>query len=126
VLVRASASKGFRAPSLSENASNSTNISYGTRDRPVDPDVPGSRQNPTFFTVGNSDLKPERTQELQLSAWCCRRGRTSLISWTTTSIKLDNLVGTNNTQTLVTNDVPPTSPATSAASCWRCTTAIRT
>ncbi|HAI47794.1 MAG TPA: TonB-dependent receptor [Stenotrophomonas sp.] len=104
LLVRAAASKGFRAPSLSEN-SNSTSIAYGSVIDPRDPDVPGSRQNPTFFTVGNNDLKPERTKSFNagivLSPW----SNTSL-SVDYYRIELENLVGTNNTQTLVTDDVP--------------------
>ncbi|WWW37300.1 TonB-dependent receptor [Stenotrophomonas rhizophila] len=104
LLVRAAASKGFRAPSLSEN-SNSTSIAYGSVIDPRDPDVPGSRQNPTFFTVGNNDLKPERTKSFNAGI--------VLSPWTNTSlsvdyyrIELENLVGTNNTQTLVTDNVP--------------------
>jgi len=104
LLVRAAASKGFRAPSLSEN-SNSTSIAYGSVIDPRDPDVPGSRQNPTFFTVGNNDLKPERTKSFNagivLSPW----SNTSL-SVDYYRIELENLVGTNNTQTLVTDNVP--------------------
>ncbi len=102
--MRAAASKGFRAPSLSEN-SNSTSIAYGSVIDPRDPDVPGSRQNPTFFTVGNNDLKPERTKSFNagivLSPW----SNTSL-SVDYYRIELENLVGTNNTQTLVTDNVP--------------------
>lgn len=104
LLVRAAASRGFRAPSLSEN-SNSTSIAYGSVIDPRDPDVPGSRQNPTFFTVGNNDLKPERTKSFNagivLSPW----SNTSL-SVDYYRIELENLVGTNNTQTLVTDNVP--------------------
>lgn len=104
LLVRAAASKGFRAPSLSEN-SNSTSIAYGSVIDPRDPDVPGSRQNPTFFTVGNSDLKPERTRSYNLGVVLSPWSNTSL-SVDYYRIELENLVGTNNTQTLVTNDVP--------------------
>ena len=104
LLVRASASKGFRAPSLSEN-SDSTSIAYGSVVDPFDPDLAGSRQNPTFFTVGNTELKPERTRSYNLGI--------VLSPWSTTNlsvdyyrIELENLVGTNNTQTLVTENVP--------------------
>ncbi|WP_312252690.1 TonB-dependent receptor [Stenotrophomonas sp.] len=104
LLVRASASKGFRAPSLSEN-SNSTSISYGSVIDPRDPDVPGSRQNPTFFTVGNNDLKPERTRSYNLGFVLSPWSNTNL-SVDYYKIELDNLVGTNNSQTLVTDNVP--------------------
>jgi len=104
LLVRAAASKGFRAPSLSEN-SNSTSISYGSVVDPRDPDLPGSRQNPTFFTVGNTDLRPERTRSYNFGVVLSPWANTNL-SVDYYRIELENLVGTNNTQTLVTNDVP--------------------
>jgi len=104
LVLRAAASKGFRAPSLSEN-SNSTSISYGSVVDPLDPDLPGSRQNPTFFTVGNSDLKPERTRSYNFGAVISPWSGTNL-SVDYYRIELENLVGTNNTQTLVTNNVP--------------------
>jgi len=104
LLVRAAASKGFRAPSLSEN-SDSTSISYGSVIDPIDPDVPGSRQNPTFFTVGNTDLKPERTRSYNLGIVLSPWSNTNL-SIDYYRIELENLVGTNNSQTLVTDNVP--------------------
>ncbi len=104
LVLRAAASKGFRAPSLSEN-SNSTSISYGSVVDPFDPDLPGSRQNPTFFTVGNNDLKPERTRSYNFGAVLSPWSGTNL-SVDYYRIELENLVGTNNTQTLVTNNVP--------------------
>lgn len=104
LLVRAAASKGFRAPSLSEN-SNSTSIAYGSVIDPRDPDVPGSRQNPTFFTVGNNALKPERTRSYNVGAVLSPWSNTSL-SVDYYRIELENLVGTNNTQTLVNDNVP--------------------
>lgn len=102
--LRAAASRGFRAPSLSENSA-STNISYGSVVDPYDPDVPGSRQNPTFFTVGNSDLDPERTYSYNLgfvlTPW---DGGSLSVDWY--RIELDNLIGTNNTTTIVQNNQP--------------------
>ena len=103
LLVRAAASKGFRAPSLSEN-SDSTSISYGSVVDPRDPDLPGSRQNPTFFTVGNTGLKPERTRSYNLGVVLSPWSNTNL-SVDYYRIELENLVGTNNTQTLVSNEV---------------------
>lgn len=102
--VRGAASRGFRAPSLSENSA-STNISYGSVVDPYDPDVPGSRQNPTFFTVGNSDLDPERTHSYNLGVvltpW---RGSSLSVDWY--RIELDNLIGTDNNATIVLNNRP--------------------
>lgn len=104
LLLRAAASRGFRAPSLSENA-DSTSISYGSVVDPHDPDVPGSRQNPTFFTVGNTNLEPERTHSYNagfvLSPWA----DTSLsVDWY--RIELDNLIGTGNSATIVQQNNP--------------------
>jgi iron complex outermembrane recepter protein len=102
--VRGAASRGFRAPSLSENSA-STNISYGSVVDPYDPDVPGARQNPTFFTVGNSDLDPERTHSYNfgvvLTPW---DGGSFSVDWY--RIDLDNLIGTDNSTTIVQNNLP--------------------
>ncbi len=104
LLVRASASRGFRAPSLSENSA-STNISYGSVIDPYDPDVPGSQQSPTFFTLGNADLDPERTRSYNLGVVLSPWADTSLsVDWY--RIELDNLIGTNNTATLVRENDP--------------------
>ncbi|MET0290207.1 MAG: TonB-dependent receptor [Pseudoxanthomonas sp.] len=104
LLVRAAASRGFRAPSLSENSA-STNISYGAVVDPFDPDQPGARQNPTFFTLGNNALDPERTRSFNagfvLSPW----SSTSL-SVDYYRIELDNLIGTGNTTAIVQNNDP--------------------
>lgn len=104
LLVRASASRGFRAPSLSENSA-STNISYGTVVDPYDPDIAGSRQSPTFFTVGNTGLDPERTRSYNVGLVVSPRADTSLsLDWY--RIELDNLIGTNNTTTIVQANDP--------------------
>ncbi|WP_294390813.1 TonB-dependent receptor [uncultured Sphingomonas sp.] len=99
LMLRGSISRGFRAPSLSENSA-STNISYGTVVDPFDPDVPGSRQSPTFFTVGNAALKPERTRSYNLGAVFTPL-RTTTLSVDYYKIKLSNLIGTNNSTTIV-------------------------
>ncbi|MEE7547254.1 TonB-dependent receptor, partial [Xanthomonas sp. Kuri4-1] len=104
LLVRAAASRGFRAPSLSENAA-STNIAYGSVVDPYDPDVPGSQQNPTFFTVGNTGLDPERTRSYNLGIVLSPWADASLsVDWY--RIELDNLIGTGNTSTLVQRNDP--------------------
>ncbi|WP_254459213.1 TonB-dependent receptor plug domain-containing protein [Xanthomonas sacchari] len=104
LLVRAAASRGFRAPSLSENAA-STNISYGSVVDPYDPDVPGSRQTPTFFTVGNTGLDPERTRSYNVGVVLSPWADGSLgVDWY--KIELDHLIGTNNVATVVQNNAP--------------------
>jgi len=57
-LLRASWSKGFRAPSLPEIADNTT-ISYGSVIDKFDPQEPGSRRGYTQLRGGNPALKPE-------------------------------------------------------------------
>ena len=101
---RASASQGFRAPSLSENSA-STMISYGTVVDPYDPDLPNSRQSPTFFTVGNTNLEPEETKSLNLGVVFTPTRNTAL-SFDWYNIKLDNLVGTNNIAAVVEANDP--------------------
>lgn len=102
--LRASASRGFRAPSLSENSA-STMISYGSVIDPYDPDLPNSRQNPTFFTVGNTNLEPEKTRSYNLGLVFTPTRDTALsIDWY--QIKLDNLIGTGNTTAIVQGNDP--------------------
>ncbi|NJC34488.1 iron complex outermembrane receptor protein [Sphingomonas jejuensis] len=104
LILRGSASRGFRAPSLSENSS-STNISYGSVIDPFDPDVPNSRQSPTFFTIGNTQLEPERTRSYNLGAvFTPTRTTTLSVDWY--NLKLTNLIGTNNTTVLVAGNDP--------------------
>lgn len=57
-LLRASWSKGFRAPSLPEIADNTT-ISYGSVVDKFDPQEPGARRGYTQLRGGNPALKPE-------------------------------------------------------------------
>ncbi len=104
LVARASISRGFRAPSLSENSA-STNISYGSVIDPYDPDVPGSRQSPTNFTVGNANLDPERTHSYNVGIVLAPQANTSLsIDWY--QIELDHLIGTSNTAAIVEGNNP--------------------
>ncbi|MFC4728547.1 TonB-dependent receptor plug domain-containing protein [Coralloluteibacterium thermophilus] len=104
LLVRAAWSRGFRAPSLSENSA-STNISYGSVVDPYDPDLPDSVQRPTFFTVGNAALDPERTRSINAGIVFSPTEATS-ISLDYYRLELDNLIGTSNTTTLVRENDP--------------------
>jgi iron complex outermembrane receptor protein len=106
VLVRASASRGFRAPSLSENSA-STMISYSTSGvvDPFDPDQPGARVSPTFFTIGNTDLEPEKTRSFNAGVVFSPAANTSLsVDWY--KIKVDNVIGSGNTTTLIERNDP--------------------
>src|SRR5690606_1192236 len=80
-------------------------IRNGTVVDPYDPDLPGSRQSPTFFTVGNARLEPERTRSYNLGIVLSPRRDTSLsVDWY--RLELDNLIGTNNTTTIVAENDP--------------------
>ncbi|HEY6642801.1 TonB-dependent receptor [Povalibacter sp.] len=104
LLFRAAVSRGFRAPSLSENSA-STNISYGSVLDPYDPDLPNSRQSPTNFTVGNPSLEPERIRSYNAGIVFSPSRETSVsVDWY--QIKLDNLIGTNNTTAIVNRNDP--------------------
>lgn len=106
VVLRAAASKGFRAPSLSENSA-STMISYSTAGvvDPYDPDRPGARVSPTFFTIGNTDLAPEKTRTFNAGAvfspW--QGGSLSVDYY---RIQVDNVIGSGNTTTLIAENNP--------------------
>ncbi|MFR0657230.1 TonB-dependent receptor, partial [Pantoea sp. SIMBA_079] len=72
---------------------------------PYDPDIAGSRQSPTFFTVGNTELDPERTRSYNVGFVVSPWADTSLsLDWY--RIELDNLIGTNNSTTIVQNNDP--------------------
>ena len=106
VLLRASASRGFRAPSLSEN-SDSTMISYTTAGviDPYDPDQPGGRVSPTFFTIGNTGLEPEKTRSFNAGVVFSPGANTSLsVDWY--RIKVDNVIGSGNTTTIIERNDP--------------------
>lgn len=106
VVLRAAASKGFRAPSLSENSS-STMISYSTAGvvDPHDPDQPGRRVSPTFFTIGNTELDPEKTTTYNAGAVFSPWDGGSL-SVDYYRIKVDNVIGSGNTTTLIAENDP--------------------
>ena len=106
VVLRAAASKGFRAPSLSENSA-STMISYSTSGvvDPHDPDQPGLRVSPTFFTIGNTELEPEKTRTFNAGAVFSPWADGSL-SVDYYRINVDNVIGSGNTTTLIANNNP--------------------
>src|SRR5690606_3923695 len=93
--LRASASRGFRAPSLSENSA-STMISYGSVIDPYDPALSHVGNRSSFITVGNTNLVPETTRTCIPCVDCTPTRDTALsIDWY--KIKLDNQIGTNHT-----------------------------
>lgn len=102
--LRASAARGFRAPSLSENSA-STSISYGSVIDPYDPDIPNSTQRPTFFTIGNTDLEPERTYSYNLGL-VLTPGRNTVFSVDYYRLELENLIGTGNATAIVLANDP--------------------
>ena len=65
LLLRGTASRGFRAPSLPE-ITNSTSVSYGSVIDPRDPVTPTQARGVTNLTIANAALRPERSGNLNL------------------------------------------------------------
>ncbi|MGS0942256.1 MULTISPECIES: TonB-dependent siderophore receptor [unclassified Pseudomonas] len=65
VTFRGSWSRGFRAPTIPENA-DSASVSYITATDPYDPLRPGQNFNINRFQESNPELKPERTKNISL------------------------------------------------------------
>ncbi|WUR13784.1 TonB-dependent receptor [[Empedobacter] haloabium] len=77
LLLRGTASRGFRAPSLPE-ITNSTSVSYGNVIDPRDPIAPTQARGVTNLTIANPDLKPERSTNLNFGIVLAPSSRTSV------------------------------------------------
>ncbi|GGB94309.1 TonB-dependent receptor plug domain-containing protein [Pseudoduganella buxea] len=77
LLLRGTVSRGFRAPSLPE-ITNSTSVSYGNVVDPRDPISPTQARGVTNLTIANADLKPERSNNLNLGVVLAPSSRTSI------------------------------------------------
>jgi len=100
-LVRASWSKGFRAPSLPEIA-NSNTISYGTVIDPNDPIEPGARRGFTQLRTGNPELQPERSKNLNTGViWSFTQQGSVGVDWF--RIEQEQIIGADNAQFIVNN-----------------------
>ncbi|HEX8606863.1 MAG TPA: TonB-dependent receptor [Pseudoduganella sp.] len=77
LLVRGTASRGFRAPSLPE-ITNSTSVSYGNVIDPRDPLTPTQARGVTNLTIANPDLSPERSKNINLGFVLAPTSRSSI------------------------------------------------
>lgn len=101
-LLRASWSRGFRAPSLPE-ISDSNTVSYGAVIDPRDPLEPGSRRGYTSLRTGNANLQPERSTNLNAGIiWSFDRDGS--IGIDLFHIEQQDIIGPDNPQFLVTNE----------------------
>jgi iron complex outermembrane receptor protein len=77
LLLRGTASRGFRAPSLPE-ITNSTSVSYSSVIDPRDPIAPTQARGVTNLTIANPALRPERSNNLNLGFVVAPSGNTSV------------------------------------------------
>ncbi len=77
LLLRGTASRGFRAPSLPE-ITNSTSVSYGSVVDPRDPISPTQARGVTNLTIANPGLEPERSQNFNAGLVISPTSRSSL------------------------------------------------
>lgn len=100
-LLRGSWSRGFRAPSLPENAQSNT-ISYGSVIDPDDPVSPGASKGYTTIRSGNPDLKAERSKNINAGlVWSPSRGLNAGVDFF--HIEQDNIIASDNAQFIINN-----------------------
>ncbi|RAK01426.1 TonB-dependent receptor plug domain-containing protein [Aliidiomarina maris] len=101
-LLRASWSRGFRAPSLPE-ISQSNTISYGSVIDPNDPVTPGASRGYTQLRSGNPDLRAERSTNYNVGAvWSPSPSLSASIDYF--EIKQDNVISPDNAQYIINNE----------------------
>lgn len=100
-LLRASWSKGFRAPSLPE-ISQSNTISYGSVIDPEDPIDPGANRGFTQLRSGNPDLNPERSNNFNAGVvWSAQSGLSA--AFDVFRIEQDDVISPDNAQFIINN-----------------------
>ncbi|SEH56274.1 iron complex outermembrane recepter protein [Rheinheimera pacifica] len=100
-LLRASWSRGFRAPSLPE-ISDSNTVSYSSVIDPYDPITPGSSRGFSQFRAGNPDLKAERSTNINAGViWSV--GRHSSIGIDAFRIEQQDVIASDNAQFIINN-----------------------
>ncbi|NDI86372.1 TonB-dependent receptor [Undibacterium crateris] len=77
LLLRGTASRGFRAPSFPE-ITKSTSVSYGSVTDPRDPLTPNQPRGVTNITIANAALQPERSDNLNFGIVIAPSANTSL------------------------------------------------
>lgn len=100
-LLRASWSRGFRAPSLPEIA-NSNTVSYTSAVDPFDPVTPGERRSFTQLRSGNPDLEAERSKNLN-AGFIWSPSRNTNFGIDVYRIEQDKVIASDNLQFIVNN-----------------------
>ena len=102
LLLRGTASRGFRAPSLPE-ITNSTSVSYGNVIDPRDPVTPTQARGITNITVANSELAPERSKNINLGLVISPTS-TSSIALDYYHIRTNGVIGTETADSIIANE----------------------
>lgn len=102
LLVRGTASRGFRAPSLPE-ITNSTSVSYGNVIDPRDPISPTQARGVTNLTIANGDLKPERSKNLNLGFVIAPTSRSS-VGIDFYHIRTTGVIDTESADSIIANE----------------------
>ncbi|WP_432380950.1 TonB-dependent receptor [Duganella sp. P38] len=102
LLLRGTASRGFRAPSLPE-ITNSTAVSYANVLDPRDPISPTQARGITNITRANGDLKPERSNNIDLG-FVIAPSKNSSIGVDYYRIRQKGVIGTESADTIIANE----------------------
>lgn len=102
LLVRGTASRGFRAPSLPE-ITNSTSVSYVSVLGPRDPISPTQARGVTNLTVANANLQPERSTNLNAGIVIAPNSRTS-VGLDYYRIRTKGVIGTESADNIIATE----------------------
>lgn len=102
LLVRGTASRGFRAPSLPE-ITQSTAVSYVSVIDPRDPQTPTQSRGVTAITIANTGLRPERSKNINLGVVISPTSNAS-IGLDYYRIRQDGVIGTESAVTTIANE----------------------
>ncbi|STQ90840.1 TonB-dependent receptor [Iodobacter fluviatilis] len=102
LLLRGSASRGFRAPSLPEITQSSA-VSYGAVVDPRDPIAPTKSRGVTNIIAANKDLQPERSNNFNLG-FVLSPTNDSSIGLDYYNIKQSGLIGTQSGADIIANE----------------------
>ena len=102
LLVRGTASRGFRAPSLPE-ITQSTAVSYVSVIDPRDPQTPTQSRGVTAITIANTGLRPERSKNVNLGVVISPTSNAS-IGLDYYRIRQDGVIGTESAVTTIANE----------------------
>ncbi|MCE3261128.1 MAG: TonB-dependent receptor [Pseudoduganella sp.] len=102
LLLRGTASRGFRAPSLPE-ITNSTSVSYGSVIDKLDPVTPTQPRGITNITIANTALSPERSNNFNLGVVLAPSSRSS-VGVDFYRIRTRGVIGTESADTILANE----------------------